>query len=225
VREPGDGPVAVHREDAGEVSGEGAGTASPAEDVGLTEDATADGDAARPDAVAALSAAVADLADQVRAHHARAEAREKVIDHLHAEVERLRVGEQGLLLRPVVTDLQTLRGDLLRQARTLPDGVGSTQVAALLESFALSVEHALERCGSTPVHPEPGEPFSAREHRAVKVVEAASPDEDSTIAEVITDGYFDAAANRVTAPARVHVRKWSGGTESTTDQGESGEVG
>ncbi|ANZ41299.1 nucleotide exchange factor GrpE [Lentzea guizhouensis] len=165
----------------------------------------------RPDdRLAELVAITGELVEQTRAHHVRAAAREKVIDNLHEEVQRLRVGEQALLLRPLVVDLQTLRNDLLRQARTVPEQLSARQAADLLESFALSVEQTLERCGCTPVRPEPGTPFSARDHRAVKVVAAASAEEDSTIAEVVADGYHDANLGRVTSPARVHVRKWPG---------------
>ncbi|HKS48325.1 MAG TPA: nucleotide exchange factor GrpE [Amycolatopsis sp.] len=166
------------------------------------------GDEDRPE-LAELVKAVAGLADEMRGQHARAEARERVIDQLHTEVERLRVGEEGILLRPVVTDLQRLRADLLHQARTLPAELGPEQAAKLLESFALSVELALERCGSVPVRPEIGAAFSPREHRAMKVVEAASEEEDGTIAEVVADGYLDTKTNRVTAPSRVHVRRWT----------------
>lgn len=158
--------------------------------------------------LAVLTEAVSLLRQQVQVYHVRAEARERVIDQLHAEVERLRVGEQGLVLRPVVIDLQNLRADLLRQARTLPTATGREQVVELLESFALSVELALERCGSVPVRPEQGAKFSAREHRAVKVVEASREDEDGTIAEVLADGYRDAGSERVLVAAKVHVRRW-----------------
>ena len=100
----------------------------------------------------------------------------------------------------------------------MPGELSARQVADLLESFALSVEQALERCGCTPVRPEPGTPFSARDHRAVKVVEAASAAEDATIADVVADGYYDANLGRVTAPARVHVRKWSGAPEEAAQE-------
>lgn len=157
----------------------------------------------------AVAEAIAALTEQIRAHHARAEARERVIDQLHAEVLRLRAGEQGVVLRPVVTDLQNLRGEILRQVRTLPDGMDREQVVRLLESFALDVELALERCGIVPVRPRPGEKFSGREHRAVKVVEAAAAEEDGTIADVLADGYRDAASGRPVAAAKVHVRRWT----------------
>jgi molecular chaperone GrpE len=156
-----------------------------------------------------LTESLAELVDQVRASNARAEARERVIDWLHREVERLKAGEHGTLLRPVVTDLQHLRGDLLRQARTLPAGVDREQMVELLESFALSVELALERCGSVPIRPVVGDGFSPREHRAVKQLPAPGPEEDGAIALVVSDGYVDTGENRVTVPARVHVLRWA----------------
>jgi molecular chaperone GrpE (heat shock protein) len=87
--------------------------------------------------------------------------------------------------------------------------MGREQVVRLLESFALDVELALERCGIAPVRPEAGERFSGREHRAVKVVEAAGAEEDGTIVDVLADGYQDVATGRLTAPAKVCVRRWT----------------
>lgn len=162
-----------------------------------------------PDPVAELTGAVSALAEQIREHHERAAARERVIDKLHAEVERLRTGEQNLLLRPITTDLQNLRKDLLHQARALPPEPTREQVADLLESFALSAEQALERCGSAPIRPEVGAEFSAREHRAVKILPAEDPDQHERIALVVSDGYLDTTTDRVTVPARVHVHRWS----------------
>lgn len=177
--------------------------------------------------LAELRAAVSELAEQERAHHAHAEARERMIDNLHAEAERLRVGEQGLLLRPVVTDLQHLRRDLLHQARTLPAEMSRQQVAELLESFALSVELALERCGSVPVRPVLGEPFSPREHRAVGLLPAEHPDQDQTVGAVLADGYRDTTTERVTVPAKVAVLRWNQTTPvaitATEDDGARGE--
>lgn len=201
--------------------GDSAGVETPAQPVGASAGNAAgnpgqqDGsgpdavDQLAPDPVAALAGSVGELAEQVRAHHTRAQARERVIDQLHIEVERLRTGEQGLLLRPIVTDLQRLRADLLHQATTLSPEIDQKQAGALLESFALSVELTLERCGSLPIRPSVDAQFSAREHRAVKLVPASSPEEDGTVALVVADGYLDTSTDRVTVPARVHVRRWT----------------
>jgi hypothetical protein len=166
------------------------------------------GDHGQHDQLGELRVAVLALTAEVQAHHARAEARERVIDNLHTEVERLRVGERSLVLRPVITDLQHLRGDLLRQAHTLPAEITARQTAELLDSFALSVELALERCGSVPVRPSVGEPFSAREHRATGLLPAERPEQDGTIGSVLADGYRDTTTDRVTLPAKVQVLRW-----------------
>ncbi|QIZ39611.1 nucleotide exchange factor GrpE [Saccharopolyspora sp. ASAGF58] len=170
---------------------------------------------APPDPVAQLAEAVAALTEQVREHHERAAAREGVIDKLHAEVERLRAGEQNLVLRPITKDLQNLRKDLLHQARLLPAEIGRQQVVDLLESFALSAEQALERCGSAPIRPEIGAEFAPREHRAIKVLPADDPAQHERIAVVVSDGYLDTTTDRVTVPARVHVYRWSAETVAT----------
>ncbi|WP_190818077.1 nucleotide exchange factor GrpE [Saccharopolyspora pogona] len=170
---------------------------------------------APPDPVAQLAEAVAALTEQVREHHERAAAREGVIDKLHAEVERLRAGEQNLVLRPITKDLQNLRKDLLHQARLLPAEIGRQQVVDLFESFALSAEQALERCGSAPIRPEIGAEFAPREHRAIKVLPADDPAQHERIAVVVSDGYLDTTTDRVTVPARVHVYRWSAETAAT----------
>ncbi|WP_424187976.1 nucleotide exchange factor GrpE [Actinokineospora sp. G85] len=171
---------------------------------------------------AAILTAIAKLTTEIGQHHRRAEARERVIDNLHAEVERLRVGAQGLLLRPVVIDLQKLRDDLLKQAAEAPDELSGKRVAQLLESYALTVEQTMERCGSVPVRPEPGAPFAPREHRAVQVLPAGSREQDGLVAAVLSDGYLDTASGRVTVPARVHVWKWEEQAETAGDEEAAG---
>ena len=183
------------------------------------------------DPISTLTEVVAGLAVEIKSHHLRAAARERVIDNLHAEVERLRVGERNLALRPVTTDLQHLRTDLLRQAKELQDETTRAQVVELLESFALTVEQTLERCGIVPLRPEPGAEFSGRQHRATKIQSARNPDQDGTIAEVKADGYHDTVTDRVTEPARVVVWRWtpdSGPAEAdgaTVGQEETSEHG
>jgi hypothetical protein len=199
VHEVADGQVPAEHDDARQEPG-------PAPEA--TAAGTEGGDDPSSDPLAALTAAVSEMADQLRAHHARAQARERVIDHLHDEVQRLKASERSLSLLPVVTDLQHLRTDLLRQARNLPDQVSRAQAAELLESFALSVELTMERCGVVPIRPEVGAGFSAREHRAVKVVATNSHDLHERIAQVVADGYQDLTTQRVTVPARVNVWRW-----------------
>lgn len=189
--------------------------AAPAEEIETDPENREEHAEAPPDPVDALTDAVATLAKEINAHHARAAARERVIDNLHAEVERLRVGERNLALRPITTDLQRLRTDLLRQAEELPADIDRAQFTDLLESFALSVEQTLERCGIVPIRPEPGAEFATRQHRAVKTLSTTDPAQDRKIAEVRADGYLDTATDRVTDPARVVVWQLAAAAEPT----------
>lgn len=179
--------------------------------TGPSEDETHE--AATDETPARLNEAVQLLQEQLRRADERAAAHERLIERLHDENDKLRAGERQLLLRPVQTDLQRLRNDLLRQATSLPVDFSAEKAAALLESFAFSVEMTLERCGIRVLHPAQGDTFDSASHRATSTVPADSPDLDATIAELVTDGYVDTVAGRVVAPAAVRVRRWSGAPE------------
>jgi molecular chaperone GrpE len=161
---------------------------------------------------AEVLAAVGELSDQVAGlsagaarEHDRAQAREAVIDRLHAEVERLRAGEARSLLRPAVTDLWRLRDDLLAQARGVPETMNRAEVAALLDSYADTVVLILERCGVVAVRPAAQDPFDPRQQQACGVAETDLRDLDGTVASIVSDGYAEADTGRPVAPARVIV--------------------
>lgn len=152
--------------------------------------------------------------DELAAGNTRAAARERVIDRLHEENQQLKAGERQNLLRPVITDLYRLRDDLLKQAGGLPADFGAERAAALLVSYAQTVELALERAGVLPVRPDVGDGFDARMHRASGIVPAAEPDADATVAEVVCDGYRDTVSDRVLMPATVRVARWTPASEA-----------
>lgn len=176
----------------------------------------------RPDSdvlkrLADIEAKLDDAVSRANVEQDRAAARERVIDHLHGELERLRSNDRGGQLRPVVTDLRRLRAELLRQARTLSGGLSQDAASALLESFALDVELALERCGVTVISIEPGEQFSGERHQAVKAEAAADASLDGTVAAVVEDGYVEVSSGKVVAPAKVVVNRFSERQEGNTD--------
>ncbi|MBB5872970.1 molecular chaperone GrpE [Allocatelliglobosispora scoriae] len=156
---------------------------------------------------------VAELLVEIRTQLARdndrAAARERVIDRLHDENQLLRGGEHRQLLRPVLTDLQHLRNDLIRQAASLPLELTAADAANLLASFADSVELILERAGVQILPVEAGDRFDPSRHRAAGIVPATTAEEDGTVAEKLADGYFDLTVQRPAAPAVVRVRRWT----------------
>lgn len=155
-----------------------------------------------------LLAELAGLRTQVGREHERAAAREQIIDRLHAENQSLRAGERTLLLRPLLTDLQRLRHELMRQAGRLPEEFGGAQAADLLRSYAYNLELTLERGGIAVVVPEPGAVFDPSWHRAAGTVPVDEPALNGTVAEVTLDGYLDVESGRVVAAAEVRVHRW-----------------
>lgn len=161
-------------------------------------------------AISGLQAAVVELTAQAAREHDRAQAREQVIDRLHAEVQRARSGEVRELLRPAVTDLRRLRDDLCAQARSVPASMNQAELAVLLESYAESVVLILERCGVVAIRPEPLSGFDQRRQQVSGVAETTDPGLDGVIASVVSDGYADADTARPVAPARVIVYRYAG---------------
>ncbi|WP_329108023.1 nucleotide exchange factor GrpE [Micromonospora sp. NBC_01699] len=178
----------------------------PRTDDTVTPDETRD-DA---DRFAELVAVLAEIRGELVRGNERAVARERVIDRLHEENQRLRAGEYRALVRPLVTDLQSLRNDLLRQGAGLAEPVSPRAAANLLASFAFSVELTLERVGVQVLRAEPGVPFEPGTHRAVGVVPTLDPDRDGTVAALVSDGYLDVAAARPLVPASVTVHRFTG---------------
>jgi molecular chaperone GrpE len=162
-----------------------------------------------PVPVDACAEALRAVHDELARGNDRAAARERVIERLHEENQVLKAGERQSLLRPVVTDLYRLRDDLLQQAGELPPDFGAERAAALLRSYAQTVELALERAGVLPERPAVGDPFDARAHRAAAVVAAAGPAADATVAGILRDGYRDTVTDRVLVPATVRVARWT----------------
>jgi molecular chaperone GrpE len=153
--------------------------------------------------LAEISRVVRELADVTDRYHARAEQRESVIDHLHAETERLRRGERRGLLRPLLVEMSRLRNDLLRQAGELPADFDADRARVLLCSFADSVELALEDSGVVTFEPAPGDPFEPRMHRRVGGEPTADAALAGRVARVQRAGYLDVDAGSPIAPAEV----------------------
>jgi len=179
--------------------------ATPDPGAGPAPGQDGDGDGAAGAALAALSAAVGELAGAAERYHDRAAQREGVIDYLRTELDTLRRGERRGMLRPLLTEMCRLRNDLLRQAATLPPDYDAEQAAKLLVSFAETVDLALENNGVVSYAPDAGDPFDPRRHRRVRGAQSDDPAQAGRIAQVLRDGYLDTEANSPVVPAEVAV--------------------
>jgi molecular chaperone GrpE len=153
---------------------------------------------AQDEQVGRLAAIERQLAD----FHLRASHRELVIDRLHEDIQRLKQGEQRILLEPVIADLIRLYEQLAREYQRTPGG-------ALLGSFADEVAKILDRCGVESFHAIPGEPYQSERHRPLGIVRTSDQQLHNTVAESVTAGFFDREARRVRRPAQARFHQYN----------------
>jgi molecular chaperone GrpE (heat shock protein) len=177
--------------------------------------------------LAELGRELAGLRAEIGRAHDRAAAREQIIDRLHEENQRLRAGERRLLLRPLLTDLQRLRHDILRTADGLPATFDAEAARGLLRSYAASLELSLERGGVNVMVPALGAAFDPSTQRATGTVPATDPEQEATVAEVVLDGYHDVETGRTVVPAAVRIHRWVPDPRPVTEDGpeDPAEVG
>jgi molecular chaperone GrpE len=176
--------------------------AGPAPTDRLGEDG---GQQVTDDVLAGISGSVGRLADACERYHDRAEQRESVIDHLIAEVDRLRRGDRRGVLRPLLAEICRLRNDLLRQADGLPSDFDAERARALLRSYADTVDLLLEDNGVRAFSPALMDAFDPRMHRRVGDEPAFDAAAVGCVASVRRDGYLDVEASSPIAPAEVVV--------------------
>ncbi|MFF2350873.1 nucleotide exchange factor GrpE [Kitasatospora sp. NPDC058115] len=156
---------------------------------------------------------IAGLAREFTAALAReqelAQRRETVIARLHAELEDLRRGEVERALDLVRHPLIRLHDQLLRQAASLEAPLTVEESAALLRAFADEAADALAGTGVERYTARVGEPYDPARHRPVGREAARTPEDDRTVAGVVSAGF--AAGDRVVRKAEVRVARWDPG--------------
>lgn len=108
--------------------------------------------------------------------------RERVIDRLHEEVQRLRAGELQQALMPLIRDLIRLHDDLLALAAHRED-------AEPFRVCAATVLDILARQDVEPFEAVPGEAVEPRLHRAARAISAPDAASDRTIAASLRPGF------------------------------------
>jgi molecular chaperone GrpE len=112
--------------------------------------------------------------------------RERIIDRLHEENQRLKQGELHQSLMPIYRDLTRLFDDLQQTAQSYSkrESVEVDSVARDWQSFAESVADILYRYGVDTIPIEPGSSFDPKTQRAISVVKTDDPARERTIARV-----------------------------------------
>jgi molecular chaperone GrpE (heat shock protein) len=170
--------------------------------------------AALPDAKDTPSAE-AEWVVQIKLLHRRlddqerlAKERERIIDRLHEENQRLKQGELLKQMMPVYRDLMRLYDDL---KKTALEYSGKTEITAESAAqdwdfFATAVTDLLYRYGVEVLPVEPGTLFDPKCHRAAIVQKTSERDRDKTVARVLSAGF--AADNKVLRAAGIEVFRY-----------------
>ncbi|HEY8324221.1 MAG TPA: nucleotide exchange factor GrpE [Ktedonobacterales bacterium] len=175
-------------------------TASPG-DIGAAGEATVQNDATvvdvRPRAapidgpptdIATLRSELVGLRRDFQSKLMYDEGKQRQLDTLHQELESYRRGFHFQTLRPVLTDLITLYGDVEKVSAHLAQQEQAADAARELAHVRDQIEEILRRNGVERFTVS-GAEFDARRQRVVAFVETNDPAQDKRIAEHLRPGF------------------------------------
>lgn len=139
--------------------------------------------------------------------------REDLVDRLHADNQRLRVGELAQAQAPVVREL-------IRTFDLVVKLAGDSDDRGDLELVRRRLLDGLEQVGVRPLEPEPGTAFDVSHETAVERTETEDQALDMTISRTLRVGFVQ-DGERTLRPAEVVVRSF----RSPPAEGASGPVG
>jgi molecular chaperone GrpE (heat shock protein) len=128
------------------------------------------------------------LTETARREHDRATHRERVIDRLHEDNERLRHGEVQAAFEPARTALYRLY-DLVRRESERDITGDAEHVPGLLAAIADELAEIIARTGVEPMAVDTGEPFDPARHRPAGTHDVEDAELDGTVVTVQRAGF------------------------------------
>jgi molecular chaperone GrpE (heat shock protein) len=137
--------------------------------------------------LAQMHRVLADLTETVRRDHQRATHRERVIDRLHEENQRLRHNEMQAALEPVRTSLYRLY-DLVRR-ESERESADPAHTPKLLAAVADELAEIIARTGVERMPVDEGDPFDPARHRPAGTRDVDDAGLDGTVVTVQRVGF------------------------------------
>jgi molecular chaperone GrpE (heat shock protein) len=159
----------------------------PSSPEGGTETPLATADGSIEASLADLHSVLADLVKTAGREHDRATHRERVIDRLHEENQRLRHNELQAALEPVRTSLYRLY-DLVRR-ESERETADPAHVPKLLAAIADELAETIARTGVERMPVDEGDPFDPARHRPAGTREVDDAELDGTVVTVQRAGF------------------------------------
>ncbi len=142
-----------------------------------------------------------------------------IIERLHAENMALRQGELVQAVKPLLSDLARLHDDV---SDVIAHGGEALKKAAIIPELIADV---LSRHGVARIAPELGDPFDAKQHQAVDVMETGDPALGGKVCAVRRPG-FVRDGEYLVRPALVGVYRFAPvATTQNTNTAESESIG
>lgn len=157
------------------------------------------------DIVKEASARLAELSVLFERRIAHTDMEEKVIDQMHAELQKYKEDMYSQLLRPVLLDVIEVRDSIQRMAANYlarPEGEQSIPNQTFA-GYAYDLQDILEKNQVEIYRSEPGNSFTPLRQRVVKKVKTDEESLHGTLAESLSCGY--AYQGRVLSPEKIAV--------------------
>ena len=116
---------------------------------------------------------------------------EKIVNQMHAELQKYKEDMYTQLIRPVLLDIIEVRDSILRIANTYiikPEGERDIPNKTFSE-YALDIQDILEKNGIDIYKSNIGDNFVPVKQRAIKKIASDNPDMHGKIAESLSSGY------------------------------------
>jgi molecular chaperone GrpE (heat shock protein) len=159
----------------------------PSSPKGGTESPSATADGAIVASLENLHSVLADLVKTAGREHDRATHRERVIDRLHEENQRLRHNELQAAFEPVRTSLYRLY-DLVRR-ESERDTADPAHIPKLLAAIADELAEIIARTGVERMPVGEGDPFDPARHRPAGTRDVDDAELDCTVVTVQRAGF------------------------------------
>lgn len=130
---------------------------------------------------------------------------EKVIDRMHAELQRYKEDMYAQLVRPILLDIIEVRDSIQRMAANYlarPEGEQSIPNKTFA-GYAYDLQDILEKNQVEVYRSQPGDSFTPLRQRVLKKVKTGDESLHGTLAESLSSGY--AYGDRVLSPEKIAV--------------------
>ena len=142
-------------------------------------------------AIGSLTEKVEQLGKQFDAKIMHTTHEEKIVDQMHAELQKYKEDMYAQLVRPILMDIIEVRDSIMRMSKTFSERPEAEQVVPLktFSDYAFDVQDILEKNNITIYKSNEGDTFTPIKQRVIKKVNTPVEELHGKIAESLSDGY------------------------------------